>query len=101
MPKEKNKINFEKSLLFGLSLVLIVLIFLNIINDFLLTSNPNLENLCSSFEGKWLKEYNECEGISLNSCQEMKGTFSECESACRHTNSEFCILICVPVCSFN
>lgn len=49
----------------------------------------------------WLEEFNECEYISQNWCDENWWNFNECESACRNDpEAEFCTLQCVPVCSF-
>lgn len=95
--KKINLIKLQNKLLIVLGVIVIILGILNLIKD-----NPlNLEKECILRDGKWLEEYKECEGISLESCEELRGTFNECASACRHTNSEFCIMLCVPVCSFN
>ncbi|MCA9459018.1 MAG: hypothetical protein KC550_00555 [Nanoarchaeota archaeon] len=57
---------------------------------------------CENAQGTWLEEYNECEYISQELCQEMKGTFNECESACRNDpNAQMCTMQCVAVCNFN
>ncbi|MCV0373415.1 MAG: hypothetical protein K5793_07680 [Nitrosarchaeum sp.] len=56
------------------------------------------QSQCKKHGGKWLSEFNECESISEGQCLEMKGTFNECESACRHDNSDVCTLQCVQVC---
>jgi hypothetical protein len=62
-------------------------------------SPPNLENNCTTFGGKWLPEFNECENISKDQCSEMMGVFKECESACRHDpDAEMCTMQCVLVC---
>jgi len=93
----------------------------------LITAEPSQnskEDICESEGGgKWLAEYNECEYINPKSCaqlnpakdnatkcqsefctQRLKGKFSDCESACRHTDINApinCIAVCVPVCSLN
>ena len=57
---------------------------------------------CIDAEGKWLQEYNECEGLNQKSCEELGGSFEECASACRHDpKAELCIAVCVNVCKFN
>jgi len=64
--------------------------------------NPRItdqESQCQNFNGTWLQDFNECEGISEEQCSTMKGNFNECESACRHMpDSVMCTLQCVPVC---
>ena len=61
-------------------------------------SQLDMQSQCRNHGGEWLPEFNECESISEDQCLEMKGTFKECESACRHDNSEVCTLQCVQVC---
>lgn len=59
------------------------------------------EEFCNLNSGKWLPEYNECEGISKNLCGQTGGDFEECASACRNNpDAEFCIAMCVPVCKY-
>ena len=54
---------------------------------------------CENFEGTWLQNFNECEGISEEQCSSMNGIFNECESACRHMpEAEMCTMQCVLVC---
>ena len=64
--------------------------------------NPRImspEVQCQNYNGTWLPEFNECEGISEEHCTTMNGNFNECESACRHMpESEMCTLQCVQVC---
>ncbi|MBN2096320.1 hypothetical protein JW752_02870 [Candidatus Peregrinibacteria bacterium] len=56
---------------------------------------------CKEAGGNWLSEYNECEYGSREWCEEAGGTYSECESACRHDpDAEICTLQCVMVCQF-
>lgn len=66
---------------------------------------PNLPEdkfeACETAHGKPLPEFNECEGISPQICQELQGEFFECESACRNNpEAQFCTLQCVQVCKF-
>jgi hypothetical protein len=59
---------------------------------------PN-SSFCELKGGKWLGEYNECEGINAQDCSDLGGTFQECNSACRHEAQPVdCIEICVQVC---
>ena len=61
----------------------------------------DLSQKCQDANGKWLEEYNECEGISEQECQELGGQYDNCASACRHDpNSAVCTMQCVMVCSF-
>ena len=62
------------------------------------------ENSRIRFGGKFLKDFNECESVNDNNCQEMNGKFDNCASACRHMESgsdSFCTMQCVAVCSWN
>lgn len=69
----------------------------NFVEEANTTLNP--EQLCHTYGGNWLQEFNECETISKEQCSIMDGTFNECESACRHQpDSKVCTLQCVPVC---
>ncbi|MFP4424574.1 MAG: DUF333 domain-containing protein [Candidatus Woesearchaeota archaeon] len=57
--------------------------------------------LCQQEGGKWLPEYNECEGISEEACLESNGSFDSCASACRNDpDAEVCTKQCVFVCSW-
>lgn len=64
------------------------------------------KTLCEQNEGTWLAAYNECEsatgGIDDKTCKELGGTFSECDSACRHNSNPnaACIEVCINVCKF-
>lgn len=63
--------------------------------------SPSLEANCKDAGGNWLGEFNECEYVSREWCDEKGGQFKECESACRHNpEAEFCTLQCVIVCQF-
>lgn len=53
---------------------------------------------CEDKAGKFLQEYNECEGITSQDCDNMGGVYDDCASACRHTKADVCIQVCVPVC---
>ena len=56
----------------------------------------------SSEGGRWLQEYNECEYLPQQQCENLGGEFNECASACRHDpEAMMCILMCVQVCSFS
>lgn len=61
----------------------------------------NLEDACLSFDGDWVEEHDECEGMSQTMCENLGGRFDECASACRHVpTAEICTKQCVVVCSF-
>lgn len=63
--------------------------------------SPDPEGACLSFDGKWLPETRECEGMSREQCENLGGSFNECASACRNDpNAEICTLQCVLVCQF-
>lgn len=65
-----------------------------------LAGTPN-DELCIQAGGAWLADFNECEGISANYCQEIGGQFNECGSACRNDpTAEICTLQCVAYCAF-
>ncbi|MGM5488200.1 MAG: putative hemolysin [Nanobdellota archaeon] len=57
--------------------------------------------LCKDNGGKWLEEFNECEGLSEEVCEANDGSFNNCASACRHDpDAEMCTTQCVMVCSW-
>jgi hypothetical protein len=61
----------------------------------------NPEGACLSFDGNWIEETQECEGMSQGMCVELGGEFNECASACRNDpDAEVCTLQCVLVCQF-
>jgi len=64
--------------------------------------NLSLAERCEAAGGKWLADYNECEGASSGWCSANGGSFDECASACRHNSNPGapCILLCVPICQF-
>ncbi len=60
------------------------------------------ESCINLFNGQWIPEYNECEGIANDSCSSMGGVFNECASACRHESQQkLCIMVCIPVCDLS
>lgn len=61
----------------------------------------SLNILCEEIGGVWLRDFKECENASRQWCLGQGGEFNECESACRHKNSEICTMQCVPVCTFD
>ncbi|MFC1774966.1 hypothetical protein ACFLZN_01475 [Nanoarchaeota archaeon] len=64
-------------------------------------SKLDYKKTCEANNGKWLSEYKECVDTSKEACEAMEGTWNECASACRHDpGAEFCVMMCVPVCSF-
>lgn len=63
--------------------------------------SPNPEGSCLSFDGKWLVESNECEGMPKETCEKLGGTYNECGSACRNDpEAEICTMQCIQVCQF-
>ena len=63
--------------------------------------SPNPEGACLSFDGNWIEEAKECEGMSPDQCETLGGTSNECASACRNNpEAEICTLQCVLVCKF-
>jgi hypothetical protein len=62
----------------------------------------NPEGACLSFDGNWLEESQECEGMAESQCAASGGTFNECASACRNNpEAEMCTMQCVVVCDFS
>jgi hypothetical protein len=58
---------------------------------------------CDEYGGKWINQYNECEGLNTFQCKDAGGTFNECASNCRHDPdypNVYCIQLCIPVCTF-
>jgi hypothetical protein len=65
------------------------------------TEKLDMQALCVKENGRWINDYNECEGISKDSCESLGGSFNECGSACRHNPEDsFCTMQCVAYCSF-
>lgn len=63
--------------------------------------NPDPEGACLSFDGTWLSDYKECEGMSQEMCENLGGTYDACASACRRNpKAELCTMQCVQVCQF-
>jgi hypothetical protein len=54
---------------------------------------------CAENQGNWLADYKECENIGEGWCDSVKGTYKQCETACRHNpDAKLCTKQCVPVC---
>lgn len=90
----------------GIFVLLIVSLIISCISNVKAPNNANNENSlqgrCIAFKGNWLEKFNECEYISEAQCRLLEGDFNECASACRHdSKAKVCIMMCVPVCSFN
>ncbi|MFW6285952.1 MAG: hypothetical protein ACOC16_02165 [Nanoarchaeota archaeon] len=65
-------------------------------------NNQDLKLACENNNGKWIEDFQECEGISENICLELGGNYNSCASACRHDpDAQMCTKQCVFVCSFN
>lgn len=65
------------------------------------TVQITLSQACTKYQGTWIPDFNECEGLTESICTQMGGQFNECASACRNDpGAEACIELCVPVCSF-
>lgn len=80
-------------------IILSVLVF-----SLLIGCTQNLDKIgesCEEIGGNWLNEHNECEQITQEECENLKGTYNECASSCRHIEADMCIQVCVPVCYFN
>lgn len=98
-----NLSKFQNLLLIILGIIVILLSIVVLVKD-----SPNhseselsiLKDECLLEDGKWLDEFDECQGINQEICDELGGDFQECASACRHQNNDFCIEVCVKVCSF-
>lgn len=62
---------------------------------------PNPQGACVSFDGNWLEDSQECEGMAQSQCQELGGNYNECASACRNSpKAQLCTTQCVQVCQF-
>ncbi|PIR58726.1 MAG: hypothetical protein COU69_04170 [Candidatus Pacebacteria bacterium CG10_big_fil_rev_8_21_14_0_10_56_10] len=60
-----------------------------------------LAERCQQRGGTWLSEFNECEHVDSQACDDLGGSFQSCASACRHDpQAEVCTEQCEPVCSF-
>lgn len=63
---------------------------------------PDPEGACLSFDGTWVEETQECEGMPETMCEELGGSFDACASACRNRpDAQVCTMQCVPVCDFS
>lgn len=73
------------------------------------TGQAELKNDCMGFGGNYLADYNECEFRNIeagkSACKKMRGNFSDCASACRHSTKSgsrlVCTMECVGVCRWN
>ncbi len=64
--------------------------------------DQSAQELCVAFDGTWLDDVAECEGMPQGVCEAKDGFFNECASACRNDpDAEFCTLQCVFVCQFD
>lgn len=91
-----------KLILIILLVFLILIIATVIYNFFPKSQKQELKTMCNNYGGIWIEDHNECERISSQNCQNMGGTYKECESSCRHSEtSDFCTLECIEVCVFN
>lgn len=73
-------------------------------SDDQLKSSPSAwQKQCEIYGGKWIVEFNECEGLRYTQCEELGGIFDDCASACRHNPDPqaVCIQMCIPLCTFN
>jgi hypothetical protein len=60
------------------------------------------KSTCLSFDGIWIEESNECEGMARMQCEELGGVANECASACRNKpETQICTMQCVLVCDFS
>lgn len=65
-------------------------------------SGLSAADACQLNNSNWLNDYNECEGISKEWCEQHNGIFKDCESACRHNpEAQSCTMQCVSVCQFD
>lgn len=82
------------------TLTILGLLFLVLITA--CTQQPELADQCAFADGNWLPDYEECEYMSEEQCNELGGEYNSCASACRHhPDADVCTMQCVPVCSFN
>ena len=61
----------------------------------------SLAKACTAIGGTWLAEHLECETGEQAWCEARDGKFDPCASACRHTDDQVCIAMCLPLCSFS
>lgn len=87
--------------------VLLVFFFLLGAGSFYFWMNNNygeidLMKSCIKQGGEWLSQYQECERVSVDWCEENGGRFFECADACRHfTEQVQCKHPCFSLCEFN
>lgn len=62
--------------------------------------NESFAHICEENGWIFIEEFNECEWLSEETCNEAGGEFNECASACRNNpEAEICTMQCVLVCS--
>jgi len=75
----------------------------------LFQANSDYQSICESNNGRWLEQYNECEGISESLCTSNDGFYNSCGSSCRHNSlngqrrnmsSAGCVQHCISFCTF-
>lgn len=55
---------------------------------------------CVAAGGVWSEAYKECAAVDQKTCKSIGGTYNECASPCRNDpKAEFCIEMCVEICS--
>ncbi len=73
----------------------------NLVDGACVDETPNPEGACLSFDGLWLEESQECEGMAPEQCEALGGSYQDCASACRNNpEAEICTLQCIQVCQF-
>jgi hypothetical protein len=85
-------------------IILLILVSSVIVLSVCTLTEPNVtKGICNNNSGNWVEEYSECEFISEELCLELSGVYTECGSACRHSEDTTiaCTMQCVPLCSFN
>lgn len=68
-----------------------------------LSRQTDPKTICVQHGRKWLEEYQECEGMTKQECEQSSGVYDSCASACRHDPNYpnvACIESCVAVCKF-
>ena len=67
------------------------------------SAKDGLSYVCSASGGNWLEEFQECEDVTKDWCDQSSGEFNECAASCRHHSGDniMCTLQCIPVCSFS
>jgi hypothetical protein len=74
----------------------------NIVEGACVEEEVSLEGACLSFDGTWLEDSQECEGMGQTMCEDLGGSWNGCASACRNNpDAQICTLQCVIVCDFD